>query len=291
MKAQKFFRRWQRQYRMLFKKQWTFLLRSRDEGNAGQVHDLRVTVRRLRLMLRISAPMLDKKAVKEYETWSRRLLNSTSRLRDYDVALEWLGQQSDCAGAIRSIKRARQRLWKRAKMKMKELPAPVCSRLARFELHHRGKARIERRFSKQLIHLEESVARGLPEMSSLNMDERHALRKKLRRIRYLQEISLPRRKRAGNRLLKKIGRLQNAMGELQNLVNAAAILSRVSSRIVPISIRVLLSQQQSAREDEIRRYSRAWSADRRPRSSVPAGPTPEPSPERENHGATDSRID
>ncbi len=270
MKPQRFFRRWERQYHKLFGRQWTVLRQSREEGSLEQVHELRVTLRRLRLMLRVAAPLVDGVEARRYGAWSRRLLNATSRLRDYDAALEWLGQQSESTPAVRSIERTRLRLWRTAKARMKEPPAKTRSRLVRFELCHRGKTRLEKRFYRQLSRLEATIAHDLPKIHDLNPEERHGVRRKLRRVRYLLEICLPRRKLATDRMLKTINRLQTAMGEFQNLINAAQILSRVPDRDVPTPLRKLLSQQQAAWEEEIRRCSSTWVRSGKARKSTPS---------------------
>jgi len=242
---QRFFRRWHRQYRKLFNEQWTLLRLSRLEGTADQVHELRVTVRRLRLMLRVAGPLLKKVDTTQYESWSRKILDGTSTLRDYDATIEWLQTQPDTAQVLQTVNRDRSRLWRQAKAKVIRVRPQIHSRLARFELNHRGKVRLEKRFHDHVKRLEDAVTSAAQDLPSFGPEERHVVRRKLRRLKYLKEIGLPKRKQRADRILKWLIRLQNAMGDHQNLVNAGQIFSRILRREIPEALDELISQEKS----------------------------------------------
>lgn len=253
MKTKKFFERWKRRYLKLLHKQWMILRQSRREGKPEQVHELRVTLRRLRLLVRLGEPLIDKTVADEYRRWSRVISTATSRLRDYDVTLEWLKGQKDAADIIELLQARRDRLWRIQKAGLTPPTGNVRSRLSRIKSGGTEVARLRKRFLKRFDRLRGETFDGIPHFFRLSLEDRHAFRRALRRLRYLRELSLSRRKRAGDDLLKNLIRPQAAMGEYQNLVMAGQIIN--SLKRTPTSLRLVktLGKQRELWKSEIRR--------------------------------------
>lgn len=257
MKTQRFFRRWHRQYRRLFDEQWTLLRQSRLEGTADQIHDLRVTLRRLRLMLHIAGPLVNKRDTARYSSWSRNVLDGTSTVRDYDATIEWLQMQADTGRAVQIIQRHRHRLWRRARATIILTPPYDHSHLARLEFNHYQKVRLEKRFNSHVDRLEEAVTSAAQDLTSFGPEERHVVRRRLRRLKYLKETGLSKRKQRTDRILKWTIRLQTAMGDYRNLINARPILLRILSPEHTSALDDSISKQKARLVHAIDRGARA----------------------------------
>jgi CHAD domain-containing protein len=256
MKIQRLFRRWQRHYRKLFERQQTLLRGCLKTGGQEEVHDLRVTLRRLRLMLRIVGPFLDSDCAEEYGRWSHQVLNATGRLRDCDAVLEWLVRRSDTVPLRERLCRYRQKLWREARAGITPLPHRLRHGFSAISLSPQEKARLEDRFHDHFTRLEEAIRVHLPEFLDLNAEEQHTFRRKLRRLRYLREIALPRRRQREDSWLAVIVQLQTAMGECQNLTIAERLLTRTGKALLSSTLLAAMSRERAVWEKEIRRCSR-----------------------------------
>jgi len=253
MKPQNFFCRWKRRYLKLLHKQWMVLRQSRREGTPGQVHELRVTLRRLRLLARLGEPLIDKTVANEYRRWSRVISTATSRLRDYDVTLEWLKGQSGAEEIVEKLQVRRDRLWRIQKARLTAPTAKIRSRLSRIKAGRKDVGRLRKRFLKRFDRLQSETFKGIPRFFELGLEDRHAFRRSLRRLRYLRQLALSRKRQASDDLLKSLIRPQVAMGEFQNLVVAEEIIGHLKR--TPTSLRLVdtLRRQRRSWEGEIRR--------------------------------------
>ena len=252
MKTKKFFERWKRRYLKLLHKQWMVLRQSRREGKPEQVHELRVTLRRLRLLVRLGESLIDKTVANEYRRWSRVISTATSRLRDYDVTLEWLRGQKDAADIIELLRGRRDRRWGIQKAGLTPPTGKVRSQLSRIKSGGRQVARLRSRFLKRFDRLQGEAFDGIPHFFKWSLEDRHAFRRALRRLRFLRELALSRQQRAGDELLNNLIRPQAAMGEYQNLVMAGQIIN--SLKRTPTSLRLVktLGKQRELWKAEIR---------------------------------------
>lgn len=253
MKTQNFFCRWKRRYLKLLHKQWMVLRQSRREGSPGQVHELRVTLRRLRLLIRLGGPLIDNAVADEYRRWSRVISTATSRLRDCDVTLEWLKGQSGAEGIVEKLQVRRDRLWRIQKPRLTPPTAKIRSRLSRIKAPRKNGARLRKRFLKRFERLQRETFKGIPRFFELGLEDRHVFRRSLRRLRYLRELGLSRKRQAKDDLLNNLIRPQVAMGEYQNLVVTEEILRRLKQS--PTSLRLVgtLRKQRTSWQAEIRR--------------------------------------
>ena len=259
MKTRNLFRRWKRRYLRLLRKQWMVLHQSRREGKPKQVHELRVTLRRLRLMVGLGAPLLDETAVDDYRRWSRVISTATSRLRDYDVTLEWLKDRNGAEEIIELPQVRRDRLWRIQSSRLTPPTSKVRSRLSRIKAGRKAGAQLRRRFLKRFDRLHRQVFEGIPRFFELSLEDRHAFRRTLRRLRYLRELALSRKKRAAGGFLKNLIRLQVALGEYRNLVVAEQIITLLKRSETSRRLGEALQKQRVAWEEQIDRGLKALS--------------------------------
>ena len=248
----KFHRRWQRQYHRLLKRQDVLLRKSCNQGLPGHIHELRVTLRRLRLMVRVSGPLIDREAAQRYRSWSRQITNATSPLRDSDVTLEWLDTQNADSLLMDTLEARRQHLWKKSRRRFLPPPPEVRSALRRLESSKRGRQRLSRRYPSRFARLHARVVAQIPHFFELDDAGRHAFRRTLRLLRYLRELALTSRQRDRDQLLAALARPQTAMGEFQNVVLANQIIGTLNSAVPPQKLRQALIQEQARWQRQIK---------------------------------------
>jgi len=252
MNRDKLFEHWHRQYRRLLKRQQVLLRQSRTQGLPEQIHELRVILRRLRLMVRVSAPLLDRSAAQRYRRWSRRLTNATSHLRDFDVTLEWLASQKTNPRFTQTLEDRRRRLWKMARRRFLPPPPEVQSAVRRLETSKRGRQKLSRRYPERFARLHARVITQIPRFFAFNEADRHAFRRTIRLLRYLREFALTGRQREQDPLLEALSRPQAAMGEYQNVLLARQIIDTIESPAPPPALRRALVRSQARWQREIK---------------------------------------
>ncbi len=216
MKSSRLLRRWQRRQGRLLAELQQGVRHGQLTGDASQIHALRVTLRRLRLLLRVGRPFYDKSALKAFRRWATKIANATSRIRDLDVALEWLASQPDSAELLELGRLRRERLWRAARPRLRPLTMDVLACLAESPQGRRNSDRLARRVERGEERFRAQIAAELPRFFELEEEGRHQFRRRLRWWRYLRELALPRRKREKDTLLPHLIGAQEAIGDLQN---------------------------------------------------------------------------
>lgn len=189
----------------------------RKTTRAVDIHDLRVGLRRVRLLLRVAQPLVDAEAAAGFADWSRKVTLASAPVRDLDVTLEWV---ADRAGADRVRDRLRA---KRSAAAVGFRKAVVGlfppRRMGRITLLDSAKvrARLAKRFTKRIDALREKVAQHAGDYFHRSVAQRHEVRRLIRQWRYLRELDRRLAARASDPKLKTLLRLQEAMGEIQNL--------------------------------------------------------------------------
>ncbi len=214
----------------------TAVLESEDPDAA---HQLRIGLRRLRSALRAFRPLADTPGLRELEGRARALARSVGELRDADVliddifapavaALDGNGgvarlRQALLANRTRARERARAdlcgeqwsvlqlhlALWPRTIEGFEELAAPV-TKLARSAL------------KKQWRKVADSGRR----LGELTVEQRHAMRKDLKSLRYAAEFFatlFP--AQAARRFIKEVRGLQEAFGYLNDVAAAERLMA------------------------------------------------------------------
>jgi CHAD domain-containing protein len=205
------------------------------------VHDLRVNLRRLRLLLKLGRPALDKPAVERFVSWSRHICDAAGPVRDLDVALEWMALQPAAQERIDATRTDRSKAAADFRKAIARKRVPRCPLRPEGALAAAVRLKLPKRFTKRIDALRDEVLHEAPAFFRLSLERRHGLRRRVRQWRYLRELDLELGARAGDPALKTLLRLQEAMGELQNLDLAARFLSGRS----PAGLRELRSALRS----------------------------------------------
>jgi len=146
MRAQKLFRRWQGRRAKLLRQLIDLQRRCQRAGKVQQVHEFRVTLRRLRLLARVGRPLLNPAAIASLRRWGKRVSLLTSRVRDLDVASEWLQEQPQGEEAVELIEARRDRLWRASRPRLTPLPPLVAGGLHQAKDGRKARERLQRRF-------------------------------------------------------------------------------------------------------------------------------------------------
>jgi CHAD domain-containing protein len=216
MRKQKFYRRWKRSFRAGLLTVQTLLGQCLRSGQPELVHDLRVALRRTRLLVLVGTPVLGKGQVASFRQWALKLATALSAVRDYDVTLEWLKAHSPTHKHIEVLQTRRTRLWLVARPKLLALPEPKWHELRQWDSSTARPGKVRHKFRKESEKLQRALIREAADFGELDANRRHEFRRALRRLRYLRELGLTRRAQKKDRPLKRIIAFQEALGEMQN---------------------------------------------------------------------------
>jgi triphosphatase len=266
MKADKLFGRWHGRYLRCLKRQEALRREARRAGDVEAVHDLRVAIRRLRLLVRLASPFIGRAAGEEYGAWSRGLSEATSALRDHDVVLEWLEAQPELASVAERLRANRARLWRRCRPRLRPLPCRLRRSLAAFRTPGKIRRRFSARYSRRFARLLGRVRPHFGDYFRMSLEDRHAFRRRLRQLRYLRELILPEGRQAQDPLLQLLIVPQAAMGEVQNLRLVGDLVEPRLAEPVRARVRALLARQTRDRERQIRQGLQALAAELRDRA-------------------------
>lgn len=245
-----------------------------DEGvDPEGVHQMRVGVRRLRSALACFAPVLPAEPVRTFRSELRWLGTQLGTVRDLDVFLvETLGPLE--ARAIRDP--AKKRLWEealalRAECRdaavretlhsqryarlVLELGAWITGRAWRNQPLSESAARLfspARDYASALLDRRQRKVRKLGARIAESDETRHALRIQLKKLRYMGEFFRDLYPGGGaKKFLRRVARLQTALGHLNDVATAERILGTLLRRIGP---------ERSAAHDRAAGFVEGWTA-------------------------------
>jgi CHAD domain-containing protein len=253
MRAQKLFGRWQGRRAKLLAQLTNLQRRCRRAGDAEQVHQFRVTLRRLRLLARIGRPLFDPAAIASLRRWGKRVSLLTSRARDLDVASEWLQEQAQGEEAVEIIEARRDRLWQASRPRLTTLPPLAAKGLRKAKVGRKAQERLQRRFLKFETRLAGLIAAQDESFFDLPVARQHAFRRAVRWWRYLREAALSPEQQKDDALVPRLMRVQEALGELQNRAVTGALLSRLKLSASKAELLRTLARQQSWCQAEVQR--------------------------------------
>lgn len=245
-------RRWRRRLKCLLDELPAQVRQCRAQGNAADIHQLRVTLRRIRLLLRVGKPLVASATATRFREWAKSVARVTGRVRDLDVAIEWLAAKPGNAELVDAITHRRERGWRTAQPQLRALPEETLLGLREVSRGKRAAARLERRCAKTAGRLRTAVRAELFFFERLLPEARHEFRRALRWWRYLRELSLSRRRHKGDKLLVRLIGAQEAIGELQNGDLTRAALERLKPSVTVLAMRRLLARERATRSTEIR---------------------------------------
>lgn len=262
MKPERLARRWQRRHLKLLSELRRLHAECRRRGDAPQVHELRVTLRRLRLSVRLGKALFDAAHLGQLRAWAGRISRATSPVRDLDITVEWLLASKAGPSLVAECQGLRDRLWRRRQRQLLALPGQVLNRLAHPARDGtRAAARaLTGRFRKLEERYRDHLRQQLPRFFELSEEDRHDFRRTVRWWRYLRELAVARKKLPKDPICRRLLPAQETLGELQNLALAQAILQRLTPSPEREELRALLARQQQAQLDAARQALKALKA-------------------------------
>ncbi len=228
MKPNRLSRRWLRRHRKLLDSLARLLQECRRRGAPESVHELRVTLRRLRLSVRLGRLGFDEAVLGRWRAWARRVSRATSPVRDLDIAVEWLQAVKASPALLQECKRRRDRLWRRRRKQIPPVPPRLLSALAQPDLEQAASRSLERRFKKLEGRYRDWLRRQVPRFFRLGEEERHDVRRTVRWWRYLRELAVAGKKLPRDPATRLLLPAQEALGELQNLALVQAALQNLT---------------------------------------------------------------
>jgi CHAD domain-containing protein len=229
----------------------------RTEGTADQIHELRVNTRRIRALLPLGRQCLDPAAVAKFETWSGNLARRTSGIRDCDIVAEHLTARMCPPDLAENLERRRRGEWQSFVKKTGLLKGVHVSSLKPPPGRIRHRKPLAKRLTARLDRLRQAVVREAPRFAELDVEQRHDLRRDIRRLRYLRELVLSQRQQPEDPLLRQLIRTQEALGEIQNCLAAEAYLKRLRGMKSSLPLRQGVARQRQSWERAGRRHLRA----------------------------------
>jgi CHAD domain-containing protein len=226
MKAARLFCRWQRRLGELLGQLEALHAQCLVEGGVEAIHEFRVSLRRVRLLLRLGRPLLDPAATAEFRQWAKQVAEASGRVRDLDVAKECLAGRRGGARELQGLDLRRAREWCACAQALPAVPRTLASGLEQLESGRKSAERVRKRYDKLTRKLREVVSEQGPGVLELAPPARHELRRRVRWWRYLLELELSRRAQKHSALLQCLVRVQGALGEHQNLGIALELLER-----------------------------------------------------------------
>jgi CHAD domain-containing protein len=229
-----------------------------DGTDPEGVHQLRVGVRRLRTALRLFRPLLPREPVRELSAELRWLGRELGPARDLDVFVdELIGPLVRAEGADPALATLRDAaiVWRgecRARARA-ALLSPRYSRLVLRLGHWLASAAWRDQplgeqsarlylpaavFTSELFDRQHrKIVRMGRRLERASIEERHLLRIRLKRLRYAAEFfrSLYPAKRS-RRYIRRLARLQDRLGELNDVAMADRVLAKLLSRVEPAPV-------------------------------------------------------
>jgi CHAD domain-containing protein len=192
------------------------------------LHQMRVGTRRLRAALRASRGLWRKDDVRALHRQLRELAAVSGPARDWDVFL------SNAPSALRARARARRRLARAALRRVLHAMPPL-------QLP-RAQSRTQQSWLKfardALARLDRKARRHADHTDWADPSDRHALRVRLRRLRYVSEFmsgAFP--GRSAKALIRSLKDLQDLLGALNDIELARRLTRQLSGRKTPAWVR------------------------------------------------------
>lgn len=226
MTPKKILQRWQRRFSAALDQVEKTLADCRLTGSVDAVHDLRVILRRARLMALLGRPLLPKRAAKKFRAWAREVSDALGGVRDCDVAMDWLREKERGEAVNNVLRQRRAERWRVARPRLALRLEPDLGALTTRDVSGSGAKKLARRFEQEQQTAVRMLDKCAPRFRRLKPKELHDLRREIRRWRYLREILLNRRRQKTDKGLKHLIAFQEALGEVQNLQVIIDLLAR-----------------------------------------------------------------
>jgi CHAD domain-containing protein len=261
-KSLRLLRRWEKQARKLARQAEELLRLCRTQGAVEDIHALRVTLRRLRLAVRLGKSTFPAPHIARFRAWAERVSRATSSVRDLDIAIAWLASHKAPPALIEQCLALRVRQWLRCKKLIPPRPRGLRN-LMDHPIRKCDAAGVAKRFTRLEKRFEAHVAGQANNFRRLPEEDRHNFRRAVRWWRYLREMALPAQKVPGDVLISRLLRAQEALGAAQDLALAKSCLGRTGRSAAQVRLLAELAREKRAQADagyealrELRRYLR-----------------------------------
>lgn len=224
MAAPPLHRRWRRRLRAVVESLPGLVRAARRHGAPEAIHELRVTLRRFRLLLGVGRPLLGKKRVAIWRARAARISATAGQVRDLDITMELLDAVPTAGGVRRRRLGRRQRIWAAVREEWR-LPRAAWAALAAALPRNAGAAALlKERLRKAETKARATVLHAYPQLADLDARQLHDFRRALRRLRYLRELELSQRRARRDTRLQLLIELQRILGAQQDRVVAKRCL-------------------------------------------------------------------
>jgi CHAD domain-containing protein len=253
MPKRKFYRRWKRRFEAGLAEVKTLLAKCLRAGDPESIHNLRVTLRRARMLALVGTPVLGKAQATGFRQWALKVTAALGGVRDYDVILEWLNIHSPAPKRDQLLRQNRVRAWRLTRPKVLALSPIQWKQLRRWKPSAVRPGKLGKRFSKQCASIRASLDKDAARFHHLDEAALHDFRRRLRRLRYLRELALSRREQKSDPALGRLVMFQEALGEVQNCSVVRAFFSthpRFKSQTEPVRLAKAQERQWLKRAEE-----------------------------------------
>lgn len=201
------------------------LLRRRGPLNGHAVHDLRVSLRRARLLLQLCGKRHDRQCVKNFRAAARTAMDAFAPPRDADVALDWAKHMHASPALLTHLLRERAKQCHRAEKVLKRLKPELRVSKLKF-MGKEDPEKLSRRFNRWIGGISARCKESIQRADQLSVAELHALRRDFRRWRYLRELVATARPVARDRIVSALVAAQESLGAIQD---TEVILQQIKS--------------------------------------------------------------
>lgn len=216
MAQDKIARRWQKRFRNLLAEIDGLFARAAKNGEAEVIHNLRVALRRARLLALAGRPALGREAADAFRHQAFQIMELLGGVRDADVTLDWLRIHEARPRLAKRVQRRRDRLWRATAPRIRALRLRDQEKLRARRLDNSMQKRLCRRYTKSMERFFDRLLTDKEQFRHLDIEGLHEFRRNLRRWRYLNETLLSRREQKTSRGLARLIALQDALGGMQN---------------------------------------------------------------------------
>jgi triphosphatase len=239
-------------------------------GAADALHQIRVSLRRLRSALSIFKPMLADDDFERIRDELRWITSALGDARNIDVLIDRISEDS----LARPLREAREAAYAAtrealASARLRALMIDLAEWIATGEwfraptdpaLRDRPICDFAR---ETLTCYRRRVKRSGHGLAELDDDERHAVRIRAKKLRYSAEFFATlfngeRRNRRRKAFLDALEELQNALGELNDLAVAPALLERLG--LAGTAVAAALTAEPDSRDEMVHRSAKAYGA-------------------------------
>jgi CHAD domain-containing protein len=232
------------------------LLRRRSPLNAEAVHDLRVALRRTRLLLQLASKHRDRQRTKRQRAAARDVLDTFAQVRDLDVTLDWARDHNAPPALLSELLQRRVAQCHRAEHASARL-RPKLRRARLKGVDKTDPAKLARRYARWLDALSAHCHASAARARHLSTPELHTLRRDIRRWRYLRELAVSPKQLNQNPDLRRLVKVQEALGAIQNLQVVVRALKSSSPSVTVRTLRqvarIELAEQRAAALRELAR--------------------------------------